>query len=640
MTVDSASGQAFSIDWSMQDGCGSANVRTLEDICTLLVPSRVFASQTPLHRIVRYFEQAATVPGVFLEEGGVMAPLMRIETLVHLSRRYVKDLYIDKPAIEFLMHQHGCDALHLDAGLTIDQAIARAIERPVEIRYNPIVVTWPASDRLALLDVQVLINDQRAMLGRVLREVEQQRRQAHHAALHDRLTGLPNRPHALERLRAAGVRARTTAEPYAVLFMDFDHFKLVNDCLGHDAGDQLLVAIGQRLNHALTGFTGRAAGTERWLAARLGGDEFLVLLEGTTEREATALAEHLLEMMRPAYRLLGRDIGSLPSIGITLGGPGVREAVESTSADLLRAADLAMYKAKATGRGRHVMYDPSMAADTLRRVELEGELRKALEQETLQIAYQPIIACETGHLIGFEALARWQHPRLGAISPAEFVPIAEEAGLIRTLGWRMLRTAVTQLSQWQQRAGHPSASAPRLTMNVNLSKRQVLEPGLGEQLAGLLAEVGVAPGDLCLEITESVVMDRSDQMIHYLAALKQLGVRLAMDDFGTGLSSLTYLHRFPIDVLKIDRAFVQQMESTRAYAAVVQSVVTLARNLGMSVTVEGVETAEQLAQVQALECDSAQGYLFGRPLTVAAANDLVRRHVSGTLPWQRELAAA
>jgi len=465
--------------------------------------------------------------------------------------------------------------------------------------------------------VRVLINQQRCMLSDVLRKVDRQRIEAYQAAREDRLTGLPNRLHAMERLQGAADQAETDASVFAVLFLDFDRFKVINDSLGHDTGDALLVMIAARLRQTLTQFTGQSDTDGRWLAARLGGDEFMVLLERTRDAEEPAeLANALLKAMDTPYELGPHEVTSSPSIGVT----NSATSKDATPGTMLRDADAAMYAAKRAGRNRYVMFDHTLHDQSVERLHIENQLRRALEDRTqLAMHYQPIVASESGQVVGFESLMRWLHPEMGLVSPGVFIPVAEETGQITALGRYALETGMRQMAAWRRELGPQRP----LYMSINVSKRQMLQPDFLDHLQDTLMDSGARAGDINLEITETCISDRSDAIVPLLKRLKAMGFMLSMDDFGTGMSSLTCLHRYPIDVLKIDRGFVQQLEQRTAYSAVVQAVVTLARNLGMSVTVEGVEHVEQLTQIQALDCSSIQGFLFSRPVPAEDAGRML-----------------
>lgn len=423
--------------------------------------------------------------------------------------------------------------------------------------------------------------------------------------LRDPLTGLPNRVALMDSLRQAGARAGHQPDfLFAVLFIDLDRFKMINDSLGHRVGDQLLVSIAQRLAARL--------GPEDTIA-RLGSDEFVIVLQDIQSPEQTlAMTETLLQELTVPFCIEGRDIFTSASIGIALSSTGFIHPE-----NLLRDADLAMYRAKTEGRGRYALFHPRMHTSAVAMLELETDLRRALERDELELHYQPIVSLRTNRLVGFEALVRWQHPQQGLISPVKFIPIAEETGLIQPIGHWVLRQACLQMRRWQQEfpAWQP------LTMNVNLSGYQ-FTPQLADQVRQTLAETELAGQYLKLEITESVLMSHAEAAIATLSHLKELGIQLAIDDFGTGYSSLSYLHRFPIDTLKVDRSFIQRIDVDGEQLAIVRTIITLAWNLGMEVVAEGVETSRQLAQLRALRCEYAQGYLFSKPRTVKGVETL------------------
>lgn len=429
-------------------------------------------------------------------------------------------------------------------------------------------------------------------------------------AHHDRLTGLPNRTLFMEILRTSLERTkRNKSYNFAVLFLDFDRFKVINDSLGHEYGDMLLVSIAQQLRVQLRTVDA---------AARLGGDEFVVLLDGINGLSgAIEVADRLLNTFAKPHSLGGHEVISTASIGIVT-SDGVYDRPE----ELIRDADNAMYQAKASGRARYVVFDEQMHAKALQRLNLEKDMRRAIVLGQMRLVYQPIVALDNGRLMGFEALLRWEHPELGPVSPDQFIQIAEETGEIVAVGTWVLEQACRQLVAWKQNL----PEAANLFVNVNISKRQVAQPDVVAKLTQIFRETGVHPGDIKLEITESVIMDDRHGITPVLDEIRSMGVQLAMDDFGTGHSSLSCLHSFPIDVLKIDREFIKNMEQRFEYSAVIQAIVTLAHTLGISVVAEGLETAEQVAQLQALECDHAQGYYFARPMPPKQAGEFIARH--------------
>jgi diguanylate cyclase (GGDEF)-like protein/PAS domain S-box-containing protein len=427
-----------------------------------------------------------------------------------------------------------------------------------------------------------------------------------HDALYDVLTGLPNRTSLMERLSYAAEMA-TCKQNYlfAVLFIDLDRFKMINDSLGHAIGDQLLCEIASRLTACLG---------SNDIVARLGGDEFVVLLEDIKIKDyIVSIAQHILQELSTPFNLAGREIFTSASIGIALSTTSFNHPE-----DLLRDADLAMYRAKMQGRGRYEIFHPRMHSSAVAMLQLETDLRRALDRQELKLCYQPIISLRSDRLVGFEALLRWQHPQQGLISPLKFVPIAEETGLIGPIGTWILQEACRQMRHWQQR--FPEWRF--LTVNVNLSSKQ-FSPHLAEQVQQILQQTGLNGQHLKLELTESVLMGHGDAAATTLAQLKELGIHLAIDDFGTGYSSLSYLHRFPIDTLKVDRSFIQRVDTDGEQLAIVRTIITLAWNLGMEVVAEGVETLKQLAQLRSLRCEYAQGYLFSRPQDAAAIEALL-----------------
>ncbi len=429
-----------------------------------------------------------------------------------------------------------------------------------------------------------------------------------HQAFHDPLTGLPNRALFMDRLTQALSRAERRAATMAVLFLDLDRFKLINDSLGHEAGDALLVAVAERLRACL-----RPADT----VARFGGDEFIVLLEdGATQESAVAVAGRMLAALAQPYALNGSAMFSGASIGITLSASAGAHPDE-----LVREADIALFEAKAAGRGRHVLFDASMKARSSDRLDLEMDLRQALARGELRVYYQPEIDIPTGLVVGMEALVRWEHPRRGLIGPDRFIPLAEETGLILEIGPWVLEQACRDARRWQEQ----HLGTRPLVVSVNLSPREFACPEMPGEVAQIVQRTGLDPASLRLEITETAMMHDVDQASHTLNELKRLGVWLAIDDFGTGYSSLNYLRRFPVDTVKIDRSFITGLEDDAGAVSIVRAVTALGHALGMDVTAEGIETAAQLALMAAVGCDRGQGYLFSRPLPAHELDELLRR---------------
>jgi diguanylate cyclase (GGDEF)-like protein/PAS domain S-box-containing protein len=467
-----------------------------------------------------------------------------------------------------------------------------------------------------------------------LTEHKRLERQLAHQAFHDSLTGLPNRALFLDRLTHALARSERQQSAVAVLFVDLDNFKVVNDSLGHSVGDALLSEVAARL-----GACARAGDT----VARLGGDEFTLLLEDLPDcKAAEEVAARIAEILASPLILEGRPFTVTASIGLSMSSlrhSGGAAAPGPSGEDLLREADVAMYQAKNGGKARWMVFNRGMNAQAQERMELEGDLRHAIVGGAspggeLLLHYQPIIDLDTGILAEVEALVRWRHPRLGLLSPLKFVPIAEECGMIVELGQWVLHEACRQTHQWQQ--DHPQD--PVLVVGVNLSIRQLEHPDLVAQVAHVLAETHLPPSCLKLEITESVMMGNADETVARLRALKALGVRLAVDDFGTGYSSMAYLSAFPLDTLKIDRAFVSRLDQPDG-RAIVQAIITLARSLNLAITSEGIETEAQWLELQALGCELGQGYFFARPQPAEALEARLAELSGGSFPVQTWQAA-
>jgi diguanylate cyclase (GGDEF)-like protein len=431
-------------------------------------------------------------------------------------------------------------------------------------------------------------------------------------AYHDSLTGLPNRALVLERLEQALRLKRGLGHETAVLLLDLDNFKVINDSLGHQLGDALLQLVGNRLVEAVDPDN---------TVARLGGDEFIVLVPRVARpSDAAALADHIATRLNAPFTIDGRQVTITTSIGVALSRRGADRPPEA----LLRGADLALYRAKDNGRARHALFDPRMEAEAMERLELETDLRLALSRNELRLHYQPIFSLAPGaRLDGWEALLRWQHPTRGLVPPGLFIPLAEETGLIVAIGRWVLEEACRQLRIWQELSQDTT-----LMMSVNVSARQFQDAGLAADIKGALGASGIDPRRLKLEITESAIMHDAQGSVATLRAFKALGVELSIDDFGTGYSSLAYLKRFPVDTLKIDRSFVEGLGHDPQDAAIVRSVVTLARTLGLSLIAEGIETTTQQAELTTLGCDFGQGYLLGRPTDPSRAEAHLLEHLS------------
>ncbi|CAA9339079.1 MAG: diguanylate cyclase/phosphodiesterase (GGDEF & EAL domains) with PAS/PAC sensor(s), partial [uncultured Gemmatimonadaceae bacterium] len=444
-----------------------------------------------------------------------------------------------------------------------------------------------------------------------------------HQAFHDALTGLANRVLFRERaerslLRAARARAGDgPPEHVAVLFLDLDDFKAVNDSLGHAEGDRLLESVAARLLKVTRGCD---------TVARLGGDEFAVLLDGMAgPDDAAAVVQRITAAVRVPVALEARELTVTCSVGLAHARDG------DTADELLRNADVAMYRAKAAGKGRHAVFEPAMHAAVVARIQLEADLRRALARGELSLVYQPLVELDGGRLTGLEALVRWRHPARGLVAPGQFIPLAEETGLVVELGRWVLRAACAQLAAWDAALG--AGAAPGVSVNV--SGRQLDDPAFVGDVAAALADAALAPGRLTLEVTESVLMREPDVTLARLHALKALGVSLAVDDFGTGYSSLSYLQRFPVDALKIDKSFVDGVARGGSDAALARTIIALAEMLRIRSVAEGIEREDQRAQLAALGCQVGQGYLFARPLAPDEVVSAVAPAAAGRRPHSR-----
>ncbi len=454
-------------------------------------------------------------------------------------------------------------------------------------------------DEIPIEDGSTELSILKIFAARAAAELERQKveEKLAHDALHDRLTNLPNRHLLSNHLnRALEKYRRDRNRKFAVFFLDLDRFKYINDSLGHTSGDRLLIAIAERLKICL-----RASD----ILARLGGDEFAILLEDIHSlEEATKLAERIQRSLDAPFHLGIHEVFTSVSIGIAFSKPGLNSPEE-----LLRNADIAMYKAKALGKTRYELFDEVLHTQVVDRLHLETDFRNSLDRGEFRPHYQPIISLVDGRVIGFEALARWKHPQRGYVSPEEFIPLAEETGMIISLGWLILQEACYQLREWQIQLNNPN-----LTMAVNISQKQLSQPHLTDSLLQILQITGLEADKLRLEITESQLMENTQATMETLKKLKALNCQLYLDDFGTGYSSLSYLHSLPIDVLKIDRSFVAAINSEGNNSEIVEAIVMMAKSLGLKVIAEGIETKAQLAKLQTLGCLYGQGYLFAKPL--------------------------
>jgi diguanylate cyclase (GGDEF)-like protein/PAS domain S-box-containing protein len=433
--------------------------------------------------------------------------------------------------------------------------------------------------------------------------------QLEHQAFHDTTTGLANRALFRDRVEHALERQIRDDRPVSILFMDLDDFKTINDSLGHAAGDRMLAEVGERLRHCL-----RAADT----AARLGGDEFAILLEDGGEGLGAAdVAARILETLEGPFHLGDTQVFCRASIGIATADRD-RDGIASAE-ELMRNADVAMYMAKESGKNRYQIFEPAMHDTALKRLELKADLQRALDNGEFVLHYQPVIELETGEISGLEALLRWQHPRRGLVPPMDFIPLAEESGLIVPIGDWVLLEATRQARALQER--YPVY--PPLHMAVNLSARQLQRPEIVADVAEALMQSGLAPSSLVLEITESVMMQDVELSVQRLTELKEIGVRLAVDDFGTGYSSLNYIQQFPVDILKVDKSFIDAVNTDPRKSALTATIIKLAADLDLRPVAEGIERADQLEQLLALHCDMGQGFYFAKPLTMDGIDDLL-----------------
>ena len=432
-----------------------------------------------------------------------------------------------------------------------------------------------------------------------------------HMAYHDALTGLPNRALFLEHLGRAVSNARRSGQSIAVLFLDLDRFKLVNDSLGHPAGDRLLAAVALRLRESLR---------ESDLAARLGGDEFAVLAENTTIQGARTIADTITESLRDAFVIDGQELLISASTGVVVDHGG-----RTAAADLLRNADVAMYRAKVEGAGGSLLFEPDMHEMVSERVRLEARLRHAVRQEDFVVHYQPIVWLDAADIVSVEALVRWRREDGVLVPPSEFLTVAEETGLMASIGRITLRHAMSQVHAWQR----TFAQAKALSLCVNLSPRQLQQPDVVGDIIEALEETGLNPARLVIEVTETALMRDTTLVSQRLRELSALGVRIALDDFGTGYSSLTYLRSFPIDMLKVDKSFIADIATASAESKVGRAIIELARTLRIETVAEGVENAEQVAELIRLRCRMGQGFLFAKPLPARDMGALLRSREHG-----------
>jgi diguanylate cyclase (GGDEF)-like protein/PAS domain S-box-containing protein len=592
-----------------------------------LVKGRIEASL--LGRSIRYAVERANSLRALRESEERYQRLVELSPdaiFVHVEGKLV---FINSAGVKLL----GAESAEQLAGLAVMSLVHKDFQESVKRRISGLIdgeTEAPFLEQKLVrldgteVDVEVaavpFIYEGRSAIQVVARDVTRRKQVEEkliHDAFHDGLTGLPNRALFMDHLRlAVGRAARPTKYLFAVLFLDLDRFKNVNDSLGHTVGDQLLVAIARRIENCL-----RHIDT----VARFGGDEFAVLLDGVEDaNDAVRVAERLQRELTTPINVGGHEVFTSASIGIALSSTGYERPE-----DVLRDADTAMYRAKAAGKARHEIFDTGMHARAVALLRLETDLRRAVERGEFVVHYQPIVSLTDDTIRGFEALVRWQHPERGLIAPSEFISVAEETGLIIPLGRWVLREACLQMRRWQE----SFSSARPLSLSVNISGNQFMQPDLVEQVKQILDETGFDPHCLQLEITESSVIENTETVTAMLVQLRSLGIRLSMDDFGTGYSSLSYLHRFPIHTLKIDRSFISGCGGGDENE-IVRTIIMLARNMGMDVVAEGVETEQQLASLRDLRCEYGQGFLFSHPLDAATTARLLEgggANIAGSL---------
>jgi diguanylate cyclase (GGDEF)-like protein/PAS domain S-box-containing protein len=581
------------------DGSRSGVVGSLEDVTEEVANRRELAAREQELRLLTERSSdflARLSPALEVRYASPACVPLIGRTPEELVGRRIDDLVV--PEDRAIVHEAAA-RLAVEDAVTVVCRVQRSDDR----------VAWFESSIAPIRDADGAIAEL-VLVSRDVTERKAAELQLAHQAMHDALTGLPNRALFLDRLaHALRRRVRRGTGVLAVLFLDVDRFKVVNDSLGHGAGDLLLIDVAARLDAAL-----RPADT----VARFGGDEFTVLCEDINgELEAVAIAQRIVDLFEEPFDIDGREVFLSTSVGIALAADGRADA--SGAADLIRDADAAMYHAKELGKARYELFDAAMRQHALRRLELENALRRAVQREELRIHLQPEIAVDGGAVVGFEALVRWEHPERGLLMPAEFVPLAEETGLIASIGEWVLRRACTEAASW---------AAEGLSIAVNVSPRQLSHGDFVDLVASVLAQTGLAPGALCLELTESAVIESGPETLATLQGLKGLGVMLAIDDFGTGWSSLGHLRRFPLDVVKLDQSFVRGLGTEPQDASIAAAIISLAHALGLSIVAEGIETGEQLAMLAALGCDLGQGYLFARPAPLDAFADIL----GGRLP--------
>ena len=591
-------------------GCGLAALVLLFDFYTIY-------QQLQLHRIRRRLAERDQLFQLISENAADMIALVDSDgRRLYNSPAYQKVLGYSP---EDLKNTSSFEQIHPDDRLRVVKAAEKARQtgcgERLEYRVRHRDGSWrslestasPIRNAKGQTDKLVIVN----------RDITERKRAEEllaHNAFHDGLTNLPNRALFLDRLQhALTLSKRHTNYKFAVLLIDVDEFKIVNDSLGHTAGDELLIRIGQRLKEVVrrTDTVSRPHNSgvrEQTIhgdtLARLGGDEFTILLDDIRDPiEAVRVAERMQAELASPFVVNQQKIVVSASIGIA-----ASTSPHTQAEDLLRDADIAMYRAKRAGKARCEVSDTAMHADAVKRLRLETDLRRALEQGEFRVYYQPIVSLQTAKITGFEALTRWQRPE-GVLSPMEFIAVAEETGLIIPMNRQLLREACQHLQSWQSEF----PSSPPLSMSVNLTSKEFAQPDLVGEIRKSLDQTGLDPGCLQLEITETIAMDDAEKSGHVLSQLKALGARLSIDDFGTGHSSLSRLRRIPVDTLKIDRTFISHMDTDPESREIVRIIIMLAHNLGLKVVAEGTETEEQVNLLKQLNCEMAQGYFYARP---------------------------
>lgn len=540
---------------------------------------------------------------------------------VHFSTRWKTMLGYGEDEIghspeEWLGRVHPDDRENVQAAINAHTRLSTAhFESEHRIRHKSNNYIWVLCRGLAVQDnSQTPTRMAGSQTDITLRKVFEE--QLRHQALHDSLTSLPNRALFLDRLtQAIRLSERQKDYHFAVMFLDLDRFKVLNDGLGHVVGDALLNMFAEKLQNILRAVDTvcRHTGT----LARFGGDEFVLLLDNISGvGDATLVAGRIERMLEQPFQIDEHEVFTSASIGIAMSGPGYANPEE-----LIRNADTAMYRAKARGKACFEIFDADMHSKAIERLQLENDLRRAIDREEFRVHYQPIVSLETGCIVAFESLVRWEHPERGMISPIEFIPVAEETGMIVAIGDFVLRTSCQQLRAWQ--TSIPGQSS--LVISVNLSVKEFSKPNLIASIADILTETVVQPHHLKLEITESALMESVEFVTRTLRQLRDMGIQLAIDDFGTGYSSLSYLHRFPMHTLKVDQAFIRDMSSSRESEQIVRTVLLLAQALSMSTIAEGIEDSTQAEVLRALRCELGQGYFFSRPLPAEQATALLNQ---------------